>query len=165
MSHTQATSCKLPLLDGEVTAKARLIVTDLQLGNIERIQHFGKGDITSFSELLCTAWGLLLRCYTGQDDISFHFHQSINEKLVSNSTVPPINQSTFRMVFDEHETLSTCFAKAKDGYAGNERGGPSLVSTALESRSLSAASYQNTHVWIQDSTRKDTQDVAVEKVP
>ena len=161
MSHTEAISCKLPLLDGENTTRARLIEIELGLENVERLQDFNKKDPTPFNDLLCIAWGLLLRCYTGQDDISFHFRQNIVGDLVPNPAIPLINQSTFRMVFHEHESLSTCFAKAKVGYAENECGAPSLVPTVSDSSSYSAATHQNTHISVQDSTRKVAQDVVV----
>lgn len=160
MSHTEATSCKLPLLDGEDITRARLLETELELEDFECLQDFGEKDVTSFNDLLCTAWGLLLRCYTGQDNISFHFRQTIADGLVPTPAVHLRNPSTFRMVFDEHETLSTCFAKAKDGYAGNE----SIVSTVSDSNSSSAAGNQNTYVLVRNSTLKVAQDIVVQKV-
>lgn len=160
MSHTETTSCKLPLLDGEDITKVRLIETEVELEDVECLQKFGEQDVTSFNDLLYTAWGLLLRCYTGQDNISFHFRQIIAGDLLPTPAVYLNSPSTVRMVFDEHETLSTCFAKAKDAYAGNE----SLVSTVSDSNSSSAPSYQNTHISIRDSTRKVTQDIVVQKV-
>ena len=166
MSQREATSCKLPLLDGEDTNTVRLTVVESELQYVDRLQRLGKGDRASLNDLLCTAWGLLLRCYTGQENVSFQFRQSICDDLVSNSSVSRLSQSTFRMVFDEHESLSSCLAKAKDGYVdvGNQRGNPSLSSTASALASLSAADYQNTHVWIQGINCKDTQDIAVGKV-
>ena len=164
MSYSEAASCKLPLLDGEHSTRAQIIVTELEPENIGRLQSFGNGDVSSFNDLLCTAWGLLLRCYTGQDDISFHFLQSVADDSVSKSIVPETNQCTFRAVFDEHESLSTCFAKAKDGYAGNKRGSLPLVSTVSDSRRFPAAGLQNTYVWVKDSTHTDTRNVAVQKV-
>ena len=164
MSNSEAASCKLPLLDGEDSTRAHITVAELEPENIGRLQSFGNGDVSSFNDLLCTAWGLLLRCYTGQDDISFHFLQSVADDSVSKSIVPEANQSTFRAVFDEHECLSTCFAKAKDGYAGNKRGSLSLVSTESDSRRFPAVGLQNTYVWVKDSTHTDTQNVAVQKV-
>lgn len=164
MSHTEAMSCKLPLLDGEDTSEPRLMVTELEFDNSEILQNFSKGDVVSFNDLLYTAWALLLRCYTGQDNVSFYLRQSNVDHLVPKSAVPRDHQPTFRMAFHDQESLSTCVARAKDGYACNERGGQSLVSTESDSRPFSAAHYQNTHVWVQDATCIDTQDVAVQKV-
>lgn len=163
MSHTEAMSCKLPLLDGEDVARVRLLETELELESFDCLQEFGEKDVTSFNDLLCTAWGLLLRCYTGQDDISFHFRQINADDVLPTPDVHLNNPSVFRMAFDEHETLSTCFAKAKDGYSPNSPN-ESVVSTVSDSSSSSAAGNQNTHVFIRDSTRKITQDIVVQKV-
>ena len=166
MSQREATTCKLPLLDGEDTNTARLTVVESDLQSLERPSRFGTGDEASLNELLCTAWGLVLRCYTGQETVSFQFRQSICDDVISNPTVSRIHQSTYRVLFDEEESLSSCFAKAKDGFVdlGNERGNPSLSSAASDSASLSTAEYMNTSVWIQGKNCKDTQDVIVEKV-
>ena len=164
MSDTEAMSCKLPLLDGEATSEPWLMMTELELDSSESLQNFGKGDVVSFNDLLCTAWALLLRCYTGQDNVSFYLRQGNIDHLVSKSAVPRDHQPTFRMAFHDQESLSACVARAKDGYVCNQRGGQSLVSKDPDSRPFSAARYQNTHVWVQDATCIDTQDFAVQKV-
>lgn len=160
MSRTETTSCKLPLLDGEDTTEVRLVETKLELENLDCLQDFGAKDGTTFNDLLCTAWGLLLRCYTGQDNISFHFRQITADDLVPTPVVHLKSPSAFRMIFDEHEILSTCFARAKDGYAGTE----SVVSTVSDLSSSSAAGSQNTHVLVRDSACKVPQDIVVQKV-
>lgn len=164
MSHVEATSCKLPLLDGEDSTAPRLTTTEFEPENAERLQKFDEGDVGSFNDILCTAWGLLLRCYTGQDNVFFHFRQSNVDNVVSNLAVHGDYQSTFQMTFHEQESLSTCISRAKDGYTDDERGGTSLISTASDSRPFSSSHYQNTHVWVQNATRNDMQDVAVQKV-
>lgn len=163
MSHTEATPCKLPLLDGEKTTESRLLTTKTELKYAERFQSLGNRDIASFKPLLCTAWGLLLRCFTGQDEVSFHFRRNEIKDAVSNPAASRTFQSMVQMEFDEHDSLATCYAKAKDGYTGNERKQTSLVSTVPDSPSPSATGQQNTYVWIQDA-RHDAQDVAVDKV-
>ena len=159
-------SCKLPLLDGEDTTTTRLTRVESEFQYVDKLQRAGKRDEASLNDLLCTAWGLLLRCYTGQDDISFHFRQNICDDLISNSAVSRLHQSTFRVVFDEHESLLSCFAKAKDSHVdvGSQRGNLSLSSTASDSASFSAADYQNTYVWVHGINCKDTQDIVVGKV-
>lgn len=164
MSQREATSCKLPLLDGGDTARSQLIMTELELENVERLHDIGKRDPASFNALLCTAWGLLLRCYTGQDDVSFHHRQDNVNELISNSASPREHFSAFRITFHETENLSMCVTRAKDGYAEDERVGPSVVSKVSDSRSLSASRDQNTGVWVQNTTCKSPQDVAVPKV-
>ena len=69
----------------------------------------------------------------------------------------------FQMEFDEHDSLATCYAKAKDGYSGIEGKHTSLVSPVPDSPSLSTTGQPNTHVWVRDDG-DDAQDVAVDKV-
>lgn len=164
MRHTEEISCNLPLLDGEDNTKPQLLMTELELENADLLQNLGNGDFGTVSDLLCTAWGLLLRCYTGQDRVSFLFRESKVDGLRSDISAPRDRQSLFRMVFDEQESLSTCCARAKDGYACNEWGDPSLVSTGSNPRSFSASTNQNTNLWVQDISCNDARDVAVRKV-
>ena len=163
MSHTEATPCKLPLLDGERSTDSRLLTTETELEYAGKFQSLGNRDEASFNHLLCTAWGLLLRCFTGQDEVSFHFQHHEANDAVSNPAVSHTFQSLFRVEFDEHDSLATCYAKAKDSYAGNEQRDTALVSTVPDSPSHSATNQQNTHLWIQDAD-DGVQDVAVDKV-
>lgn len=164
MSHTETMSCNLPLLDGEDSNRTRLIVTELELENAARLRNLGTGDEASFNDMLCTAWGLLLRCYTGQDDVSFSFRQDTVHAMVSNATVPRGHQSTVRMTFDEQESLATCVVRAKNSYADDVRGELSLTSVESGSGPFSGSHHHNTHIWVQDTTFKDTQDVGIQKV-
>lgn len=163
MSSIEANSCKLPLLDGDDTTGPRLLTTEWEFEATEMLQKCGIGADARFNDMLCTAWGLLLRCYTGQDNVSFHFQRRSIEDPVSNLTAPREYHSIFRMAFHEDDSLSTCVARAKDGYAENERESPSLPSTVSDSRSIASRS-QNTHICVQDAVVKDMQDVFVQKV-
>ena len=161
MSHTQATSCILPLLDGEDISSPRLISTEIELEVGEKFRAVGKSNGSPSNDMLCTAWGLLLRCYTGQDDVSFHFRHGNVEDLISNPAAPSDHHSTFRMVFVEEETLLKCIGKAQDCYADDESGSQPSVSAGSES---SFSQYQNSVVWVQDASRKNTQDTLIRKV-
>lgn len=163
MSHTEATPCKLPLLDGEKTTGTRLLSIETEFELAERFQGLGSRDTESFSNLLWAAWGLLLRCFTGQDKISFHFLRNGIDDRVSDPAVSRTFQSTVRMVFDEQDSLATCYAKAKDGYDGDERSQTSLAATEPDSPSFSVTGQQNTYVWVQNPG-ENGQDAAVDKV-
>ena len=161
MSHTEATSCTLPLLDGEDISKSHLISTVIQLEVGEKFPSFGKSSASPSNDILCTAWGLLLRCYTGQDDVSFHFRHGNIEELRSNPAAPSDHFSTFRMGFSEEDTLLKCIRKAQDCYADDVRGSQPLVSARSES---SSPQYRNSFVWILDALHEDTQDNLIQKV-
>ena len=161
MSHTEATSCTLPLLDGEDISNPHLISTEIQLEVGEKFPDFGKSSASPFNDMLCTAWGLLLRCYTGQDDVSFHFRHGNIEEIKSNPAALSDHFSTFRMVFLEEDTLLKCIRKAQDCYADDVRGSQPLVSASWES---SSPQYRNSFVWVQDTLLEDTQDTLIQKV-
>ena len=161
MSHTEATSCTLPLLDGKDISNPHLISTEIELEVGETFRGFDKSNGSPFNDMLCTAWGLLLRCYTGQDDVSFHFRHGNIEKLTPNSAAPSDRLSTFRMAFIEEDTLLKCIRKARDCYADDVRGSQPLVSARSES---SFSKYQNSFVWVQDASLEDKQDTLIQKV-
>lgn len=164
MSHTEATSCQLPLLDGGHTTESPHKITTFELEDTNIFHDYSNGDLESLNSLLCTAWGLLLRCFTGQDSVAFQFRRSLIDNAALNAAVPQIQQSVFRMVFQEHETVSTCLAKAKGAYAITEWERQSSVSTTPELRSSTAATHQNTYIQVHDTTYEDTQDVVIHKV-
>ena len=161
MSHTEATSCTLPLLDGEDISSPHHISTEIELEVGEKFRGFDKSNGSPFNDVLCTAWGLLLRCYTGQDDVSFHFRNGNTEKLISNAATPSDHLSMCRMSFVENDTLLKCIRKAQDCYTDDLRGSQPLASGRSES---SFSQYQNSFVWVQDASRKDAQDTSIQKV-
>ena len=157
MSHTEATSCILPLLDGEDISSPHLISTEIELEVGENFRGVAKSNGLPFNDMLCTAWGLLLRCFTGQDDVSFHFRHGNIEELVSNPAVSSDDHTMFRMAFVEEDTLLKCIRKAQDCYADDERGNQPLVSAGF-------SQYQNSVVWVHDASRKNSQDTLIQKV-
>ena len=161
MSHTEATSCTLPLLDGEDISSPHLISAEIELEVGEKFRSFDKGNGSPFNDILCTAWGLLLRCYTGQDDVSFHVRNGNIGKLISSPATPSDHLPTFRMAFADEDTLLKCIRKAQDWYANDVRGRQPLASARSES---SLSQYQNSFVWVQDASCKDTQDTLIQKV-
>ena len=163
MSRTEAISCKLPLLDGD-NATNRPLRIELEPGKAEIFRNSGNGDIEAFNDLLCVAWGLVLRCYTGQNNVSFHFQQNLASDLISNSTGSQTGQSLFRIEFDERENLSTCCTKARASHTFNQRREPFLVSTTSESDVPSPAGHQNTLVWVQHPNSHNTFNAQVQKV-
>lgn len=118
---SKAIPCKIPLLDGDSNIESRPIVADVELDRIDELQRLYQADNASFDALLCTAWGLLLRCYVGQDHISFHFHRK--EIRQSGQPLAPSDehQSIFQIEFNEQEALHTHIKRAKSSNALLER--------------------------------------------
>ena len=107
---SEAEPCKLPLLDGESNGATETVTTEVQLHNAGRIQEVCREDRTLVDGMICTAWALLLRCYTGQDHVTFEYRDSMKP------TAPLV-----RVIFDEEETLMNYAEKAKDAISCAEQ--------------------------------------------
>ena len=99
----QAEICRLPLLDGEAKESAENITTEIELEDADRLSDLCRRDGPFFYGTICTAWALLLRCYTGQDQITFRFDHNVNATA-----------SVLQVVFDENKSLSTHVENATD---------------------------------------------------
>ncbi|KAL9595554.1 MAG: hypothetical protein Q9219_006374, partial [cf. Caloplaca sp. 3 TL-2023] len=105
MSTVENSFCKLSLLDGDAKSSPQVITVDLVSGDvIEKLHQLYGQDRTVFDDVLLTAWSLLLRCYTGQDQISFRTRSSIT---------PHHNESLFQMAFQREERLRACLERAR----------------------------------------------------
>lgn len=109
ISASEAEACKLPLLDGETSGSVRIITTEIGLENAGKLFDVCRRDRLLLYGMTCTAWALLLRCYTGQDRVTFEY-RSVN------ATSPLL-----RMSFDEDETLSKYTERARDVITGIEQ--------------------------------------------
>ena len=142
LSVSEAEACKLPLLDGEASGSVEILMTEARLENAGNILDVCRRDRILFSSTACTAWALLLRCYTGQDRVTFEY-TSDN----ANATA-----SLLRMSFGEDEILSKYTESARDAITGIEQ--KRLAATKLSAASVNhetASPLVNTAVCICDS--------------
>ena len=142
LSFSEAEACKLPLLDGETSGPIEIITTEIRLKNAVEILDLYRRDRILFSGTACTAWALLLRCYTGQERVTFAYTTDN-----ANATV-----SLLQMSFGEDEVLSNYTKRARDAITGIEqkRLAPSKQSTATINYKT-VSSLVNTAVCICDS--------------
>ncbi|KAI4184652.1 MAG: hypothetical protein L6R41_004597 [Letrouitia leprolyta] len=97
--------CKLPLLDGEGKLAPQTLAVDAVSGNVNKnLLELCKQDGAAFNNILFTAWSLLLRCYTGQDSVSFR---------VESSAISANQQSLFQLEVQRQESLLTCLERAR----------------------------------------------------
>ncbi len=151
MSHTEAVTCKLPLLDGERNFESRIIAAEVELQHAGTLQELcaQDRDKANLNDILCTAWGLLLRCYTGQDDIFFQFRQTNSDGERS---------SAVRMAFHEQESLSTYIERARQGNTEPlELRRPRPPTASSNAHSASGSSDSNTTLWVQEVGSPDGQ--------
>ena len=105
MSSARILTCKIPLLDGESLSPPRVIESELALKNLARLQSILQREEILFERLLCTSWALLLRCYTGQDDVCFQLRRTRSDTLVEKSANRE-HLSIVTMDFEEKQTIS-----------------------------------------------------------
>ena len=109
---TQGVPCKVPLVDGENDTPYRLLTAEIEPENGADFEVLTSGDRRWLENLLCAAWGLLLRCYTGQESVSFEVRDS-GERGLGADEATWESPGTVTIEADEAETLSIYIEKAK----------------------------------------------------
>ncbi|KAL8941315.1 MAG: hypothetical protein Q9211_001867 [Gyalolechia sp. 1 TL-2023] len=105
MATSEKVFCKLPLLGGNVKSSPQILAVDSVSGTVvEKLHELYRRDGAVFKDNLCTAWSLLLRCYTGQDRVSFRVASS-----AASSNYP----SLFQLDINRHEPLLICLERAR----------------------------------------------------
>ena len=98
-------SCNLPLLDGK-TSSDHPISAEVEVQHVERVLHACQIDRANLKRIVCAAWALLLRCYTGQHQVAFFF-QSSDDSAGSVEVYDRKDQpDTLQVTLDEGENLS-----------------------------------------------------------
>ena len=139
-----AENCKLPLLDGNNSKSIESISTEIEIPKAGNVPEGRQGIDRLFHGSICTAWALLLRCFTGQDRITFEYKSNNQSATVS----------LFQMTFDENETLSKHLEKATDAFSYNQIK-RSIVADAgrIDEEGSKVSNYVNTTVSVDDSDR------------
>lgn len=109
ISASEAEACKIPLLDAEISGSSHITRMEVSLEKAEAFIDICRRDRRLLHGITCTAWALLLRCYIGQDRVTFEYS-------FGNTTA-----SLLRISFDEDETLSRYTENARDVIAGIEQ--------------------------------------------
>jgi len=149
---SRAIACKLPLLDGENVSTARPARVEVKQECLEKLQQMYGEDEKRLKGMICAAWGLLLRCFTGQNEICFYFQQSngawLSQPLFDSENTRPI----VHLPFLENEKLLDQIAKAQDAVANLEQR-PQSINTPLEKSSAPACCQANTMIWFQKNEK------------
>ena len=91
----EAVPCKLPLLDGQTGESPEIITAEVELDNASKIHEVCRHDRSLFHGMVCVSWALVLRCYTGQDQVTFQY--SGDRDAIA---------SLLQVIFDDGEILS-----------------------------------------------------------
>ena len=154
-SQKRIAPCKLPLLDGDTHTTAHVITTEVEPENGADFQEMYSKDRKDFEILLCAAWGLLLRCYTGQEAVSFHFHGCCNKGVGVDSAAAE-QKPTVTVEMQEMETLATYLENIQARHTMLTKKEDSCSeSLELNTRSFSTPMDINTTVQIQNDDSLD----------
>lgn len=148
---SRAVVCKLPLLDGEHEPTVRPTMVEVNLECLKKLQQVFEEDEKHLQGLICAAWGLLLRCFTGQDEVCFYLQRSNGTSLSQPSSDSETTRSIVRLSFSEDEKLSDQIPKAQDAIANLEQRPQSHCNTPAKKSSDPACCQANTMVWFQEA--------------
>ena len=95
--------CHFPLLDGDVTGKKRVWSVNVAVTKSQELHELGAKEA---SAVLRAAWGLVLGCYTGLEDVCFGC-QNTHETVCGE---PAFGMSLMRLKLKE----DTCLAQLVD---------------------------------------------------
>ena len=161
MASNGETYCKLPLLDGNTTSNSRIIAADVESGDIESLRALYSQDEATLVDYLYTAWGLLLRCYTGQNDVAFRVRRHSRGSVNRPSVKPSQSEFTVQLAFQDRASLSACLGTARRSQQSIEPG------TSVESSkgtALNVPDRTNTIVNVSDSERDDKDGIEFDEV-
>ena len=68
--------CQFPRLGASINGPRRPMSLRVNLEHVQRLQKLSASDEAALPSLLRVAWGLLLRCYTGLDDVCFGYQET-----------------------------------------------------------------------------------------
>jgi hypothetical protein len=69
-------SCQFPRLGASIHRPRRPMSLRVNLEHVQGLQKLSASDEAALPSLLRVAWGLLLRCYTGLDDVCFGYQET-----------------------------------------------------------------------------------------
>jgi hypothetical protein len=67
--------CQFPRLGAGIDGSKRAMSIRVNLEHLQRLQQLAVSEEAALPSLLRVAWGLLLRCYTGLDDVCFGYQE------------------------------------------------------------------------------------------
>ena len=101
--------CKFPRFETEPFDQRRPLSVDVTLKHKQELQYLLQQDPIMIHCAVSTAWGLVLRCYTGLEDVCFGYQEAAEADSL-------MGISTTRIVFDENESLADLIEKSRADY-------------------------------------------------
>lgn len=101
----------------------------------QELQQLSVLDEASLPSLFRTAWGLLLRCYTGQDDVCFDYQESGAFNSANGEPAPSHTSPVMlvaRLILDDTMSLAKTLEKSRGEYKSTLLCQSSVASTAIQ---------------------------------
>ena len=144
---SRAVACKLPLLDGGAEPTAAPLTVEVTPGCMKELQEIAPSDIRRLQGMICAAWGLLLRCYTGQDAVCFYLRRNLSAASNQTPSVQQDTRSSLEMSFAENELLLNQVSRVQHDITNLEQlSEPARDSDSNASSQLSL-DHMNTMIW------------------
>lgn len=106
---TEFTPCFLPKFDNAIHGPKRPMAIKTKGTPVQSLQLLSAWHQGRLSSLLQATWALVLRCYTGSEDICFGYQR------MATDCSDIANLSTMRIAIHDGETLKAVIGKAKGG--------------------------------------------------
>jgi hypothetical protein len=100
--------CSFPVIDGMSTDKDEEREMTLDVGSLSKLRSFSKSHGLTMNSIFLTVWGLVLRCFTGSDDVCFGFLSAGRDAAVDgiqDAVGPFINMMVCRVNMSADTTL------------------------------------------------------------
>ena len=118
--------CHFPRLDGDVVSKRRVLSVNVDVTEFYAVQCLGSKEA---SNVLRTAWALVLRCYTGLGDVCFGYKDTSEETVFGKQSVS--DMPVMRLKLDKEATLAQLTERARKNILGQHLCGPEQESNDL----------------------------------
>ncbi|KAL8774137.1 MAG: hypothetical protein Q9209_001245 [Squamulea sp. 1 TL-2023] len=139
----------LPLLDGNSESTSRAISVHVGPFELDLLHELYQRNKSAANDLLSTAWALVLRCFAGQNEVSFHVRHTSDKISEAPSTS---HERLFQLAVQQDESLSACLARAKESSQSSKQHPATQV---LRSRTTNGRWDVNTVLWIRDLATSD----------
>ncbi len=112
-------ACHFPTFGSEIESAKRRLSTKVPLLHATDIEKLATDSGLTLPSLLRAAWGLVLRCYTGKDDVCFGYLETGRNNPVDGAHKTAENyagMAIVRMLFDEAISLNEIVEKSQEDY-------------------------------------------------
>ncbi|KAI9691602.1 MAG: hypothetical protein M1822_007673 [Bathelium mastoideum] len=117
----EASPCHFPHYGYGVDDRKEVSVVDVKLAQLMRLRDLAKASEGDFESTLQTAWALLLRCYTGLDEVCFGYREisreASNDECAGEAEDELLTMLPVRMGFESAARLSESVGTAKKSYS------------------------------------------------